>query len=195
MKKNLMVIGLITMLVGCSTNLKQTEKSKISSTEESTLKNTIYSYNYQSPTDEKKSFEKLNGKVILIVNTATKCGLTPQFEGLELLHKTYSDKGLKVLGFPCNQFGGQEPLANEEMVESCRINHGVTFELTKKIEVNGENENSLYTFLKAEQKLEDKNDIRWNFEKFLVNRKGEVIKRFSPQTTPAEIRAEIEGLL
>ena len=190
-----MVIGMLVLLTNCSTNLKQKEKSEIPTTEENSTKNTIYSYGYQSPTDEKKSFEKLNGKVILIVNTATKCGLTPQFEGLELLHKTYSNKGLKIIGFPCNQFGGQEPLTNEEMVESCRINHGVTFELTKKIEVNGGNENSLYTFLKAEQKLDNKNDIRWNFEKFLVNRKGEVVKRFSPQTTPEEITSEIEELL
>ena len=159
------------------------------------MKKTKNNFHYQTPNDETKSFEKLSGKVILIVNTATQCGLTPQFEGLEKLHKTYSKKGLVVLGFPCNQFGGQEPLSDKEMVSTCKKNHGVTFELTKKIDVNGERQLPLYQFLKSKQKLKNRNEIRWNFEKFLVNKQGEVVKRYSSKTTPAEITAEIEELL
>ena len=155
----------------------------------------FYKLEANKPNGDKVSMDTFKGKTILIVNTATKCGLTPQFDGLEELHKNYQDKGLVVIGFPCNQFLGQEPLSNDKMEESCRINHGVTFELTKKIEVNGANENELYTFLKSEQNIGEKNDIRWNFEKFLVNRKGEVVKRFSPKLTPEEINAEIKGLL
>ncbi|MFT6002718.1 MAG: glutathione peroxidase [Flavobacteriales bacterium] len=195
MKKHLFIIGLTIILVGCSTKVHKTEITQSILIKEKKMDKTIYDFHYQTPNDETKSFEKLSGKVILIVNTATQCGLTPQFEGLEKLHKTYSKKGLVVLGFPCNQFGGQEPLSDKEMVATCMKNHGVTFELTKKIEVNGERENPLYGFLKTEQKIKGRNNIRWNFEKFLVNRKGEVVKRFSPRTTPAEITAEIEGLL
>ena len=198
MKKQFFSFALLIALISCSTDSQNTEKTNLTSTpnmENTDTKKTIYSFDYQTPTDEKKSFNQFDGKVMLIVNTATQCGLTPQFEGLELLHQTYSEKGLVVLGFPCNQFGGQEPLTNEEMVETCKLNHGVTFELTKKIDVNGENSTALYDFLKSEQSLGEENDIRWNFEKFLVNRKGEVVKRFSPQTTPQEIAAEIEGLL
>lgn len=195
MKKIFIYFGLAILGMSCSNNEIKSNQEEIKQTEEITMDKSIYNFNYETPSGEKKSMNDYNGNVILIVNTATQCGLTPQFEGLELLHNTYAEKGLKVLGFPCNQFGGQEPLTNEEMVETCKINHGVTFELTKKIEVNGENENSLYSFLKGKQKLEDENDIRWNFEKFLVNKKGEVVKRFSPQTTPAEITNEIEELL
>ncbi|MGB1041603.1 MAG: glutathione peroxidase [Flavobacteriales bacterium] len=161
----------------------------------STSNTTLYSYEYNSPSGETKSMKDYEGNVILAVNTATQCGLTPQFEGLEELHNTFGDKGLKVIGFPCNQFGGQEPLSNEEMVETCKINHGVTFELTQKIDVNGENAHPIYSFLKNEQPIEEDNNIRWNFEKFLIDKNGKVVKRFSPQTTPEELTSEIEKLL
>ncbi|MDB4088701.1 glutathione peroxidase [Flavobacteriales bacterium] len=193
MKNIILGFGIISLLLNCTSETAKPVTKEV--TKKEIVANTIYKYKYQSPTDSIKHFKEFEGKVMLIVNTATECGLTPQFEGLEKLHTTYSEKGLVVLGFPCNQFGGQEPLTNEEMVETCRINHGVTFELTKKIEVNGANENELYTFLKSEQNIGEKNDIRWNFEKFLVNRKGEVVKRFSPKLTPEEINAEIKGLL
>lgn len=193
MKNIIIALSLITLLYNCNSGTVKPLTSEDSIKE--ILTNTIYKFNYQTPSGILKSFKDFDDKVLLIVNTATECGLTPQFIGLEKLHSTYAEKGLVVLGFPCNQFGGQEPLTNEEMVETCRINHGVTFELAKKIEVNGVNENELYTFLKSEQRIGEKNDIRWNFEKFLVNRKGEVVKRFSPRLTPKEITAEIESLL
>ncbi len=154
-----------------------------------------YDFTYFSPTGEEKSMEEYKNQVILVVNTATKCGLTPQFAGLEELHQEFGPKGLKVLGFPCNQFGGQEPLSNDEMVETCKINHGVTFELAQKIEVNGGNATDFYNYLKSEQKIAGDNEIRWNFEKFLIDKKGNVVARFSPQTTPAEIQSEIEKLI
>ncbi len=184
-------------LFACESTQKATTETEITNTENNTEMEakSIYTLEYETPTGEKKQFSEYKGKVLLVVNTATKCGLTPQFEGLEYLNKTYSDKGLKVLGFPCNQFGGQEPLTNEEMVETCKVNHGVTFELAKKIEVNGANQHPLYSYLKDAQKLEDENDIRWNFEKFLVNKEGTVVRRFSPQTTPLEIEDEIKYFL
>ena len=194
--KNILFILLAIGLFNCSQPTENENKEEVKQTEETIkLDENIYSFNYESPTGEVKSMKEYKGRVILIVNTATQCGLTPQFEGLEKLNKTYKSKGLKVLGFPCNQFGGQEPLSNEDMVESCKINHGVTFELTKKIEVNGEKQNAIYEFLKSQQPLADKNDIRWNFEKFLINKEGQVIKRFDPRTKPSEITAEIENLL
>lgn len=141
---------------------------------------------------------KLNlyeGKVILVVNTASKCGLTPQYEGLEELYKSLSPKGFVVLGFPCNQFLGQEPGTAEEIQNFCTTKYNISFPLFEKIEVNGENAHPLYVFLKAAQPLEGKNDIRWNFEKFLIDSKGNVVKRYSPKTKPADIKADIENLL
>jgi len=132
------------------------------------------------------------GKTILVVNTATKCGLTPQFKGLEELHKTYADRGLVVLGFPCNQFLGQEPLKNEDMEQTCLINHGVTFQLMEKIEVNGSRTHPIYKFLK--NKLRSgifSNRIKWNFEKFLIDSTGKPIKRFSPKTKPQSMEGDI----
>ncbi|MEN8928688.1 MAG: glutathione peroxidase [Flavobacteriales bacterium] len=195
MRRIISALAIATLVFSCDSGTEQKIENKIENQEQITMKNNIYNHTYLTPTGESKSFEDLKGDLILIVNTATQCGLTPQFEGLEKLHNNYSEKGLKVLGFPCNQFGGQEPLTNEEMVETCKVNHGVTFELAQKIEVNGGSENPLYSFLKSEQKIEGENDIRWNFEKFLVNKEGEVVKRFSPQTTPEELTAEIEGML
>ncbi len=194
MKKLIIItIGLLTF--NCSQSEENDAKENTEQIENKTKEMNIYNFTYKSPNGETKSLAEYTDKVILIVNTATQCGLTPQFEGLEKLHTTYEKKGLKVLGFPCNQFGGQEPLSNEEMVEICKLNHGVTFELTKKIEVNGKNQNEIYAYLKSQKVIEGENDIRWNFEKFVVNRQGEVVKRYSPQTTPEEITKDIEDLL
>jgi len=198
MKKIIAAIILINLLLSCSSNKQTNEVVQPTKEQEKVKTNSyqsIYDFNYQTPEGKQKSLKYFKGQVILIVNTASQCGLTPQFEGLENLHKTYSKKGLVVLGLPCNQFDDQEPLTDKEMVAACKENHGVTFELTKKIEVNGKNEMPLYTFLKSQQKLEENNDIRWNFEKFLVNRQGIIIKRFAPQTTPEEITSLIEELL
>jgi len=136
------------------------------------------------------------GKVLLIVNTASKCGLTPQFKGLEALHQELSDQGLAILGFPCNQFGKQDPGSNDEILEFCQINYGVTFPMHAKIDVNGSNTHPLFQQLKdAAPGLLGSKAIKWNFTKFLIGRDGEIIKRFSPKTAPAEIKQAITEAL
>lgn len=139
--------------------------------------------------------ESYKGKVVLVVNTASKCGLTPQYEGLEKLHKEYKDKGLVILGFPCNQFGKQEPGGAKEIAEGCLINYGVTFPMFSKIEVNGENAHPIYKYLKTELKGIFGNRIKWNFTKLLIDKDGTPYKRFSPTTTPDKLRNHIETLL
>jgi len=156
----------------------------------------FYNFKVNNIKGEKVKLEQYKGKVILIVNTASKCGLTPQYEGLEVLYQQYKDKGLVVLGFPCNQFMGQEPGIAEDIQNFCSTKYNVTFPLFEKIEVNGDNANPLYKFLKLQLPLEtEKNEIRWNFEKFLIGRDGIPVKRFSPKTKPAELTSEIELLL
>ena len=152
----------------------------------------FYKLEANKPNGEKVSMDTYKGKTILLVNTATKCGLTPQFKGLEELHKTYAERGLVVIGFPCNQFLGQEPLNNKDMEENCLINHGVTFQLMEKIDVNGSKTHPIYKFLK--NKLRSgifSNRIKWNFEKFLIDSTGKPIKRFSPKTKPQSMEGEI----
>ena len=134
-------------------------------------------------------------KVVLVVNTASKCGLTPQYEGLEQLYKDYKDKGLVILGFPCNQFGKQEPGTEKEISEGCLINYGVSFPMFSKIEVNGANTHPLYQYLKKELPGFPGNNIKWNFTKFLVDKNGKPVKRFSPITKPEKLRKDIESLL
>jgi glutathione peroxidase len=154
-------------------------------------------YDFQINTSQGKqlSFSDYRGKVVLIVNTATKCGLTPQFTGLEALHQQYKDNGLVVLGFPCDQFLKQEPLSNEEMAASCLLNHGVTFQLTEKIYVNGSATHPIYKWLKSKQKGLFGKRISWNFTKFLIDKQGNVVKRFSPSTKPEKIEQFISDYL
>ena len=162
-------------------------------------------------------FAQFEGKVLLIVNTASKCGFTPQYDGLEALYQKYKDQGFAVVGFPCDQFAHQEPGSDEEIAEFCRINHGVTFPLMRKIEVNGPEEHLVYTYLKAaapteeykglaakaKQKLlkglsksaKKESDILWNFTKFLINRDGTLVKRFAPVAEPASFEKDIEEML
>jgi len=135
------------------------------------------------------------GKVVLVVNTATQCGFTPQFEGLEKLYRTYKDQGLVVLGFPCNQFGSQEPVSNEEMAATCKINYGVSFPLFEKIEVNGENAHPLFKYLKSKLGGLFGRRIKWNFTKFLIDPTGRPVKRFSPVTKPEAIEPYIKALI
>ncbi len=142
--------------------------------------------------------KKYEGKVILVVNVASKCGLTPQYEALQALHEKYSDKGLAVLGFPCNQFGGQEPGSSEDIHAFCKENYGVKFDMFEKIDVNGDKAAALYKHLtKLDTKPQGSGEISWNFEKFLIGRDGEVIARFSPRTKPTdkELVAKIEAAL
>jgi glutathione peroxidase len=136
------------------------------------------------------------GKVLLIVNTASKCGFTPQYKGLEALYRDYKDRGLEVLAFPCNQFGAQEPGDAEEIANFCSLTYDVSFPVFAKIDVNGSNADPLWTYLKAEKPgLLGIGSIKWNFTKFLVDRHGRVVSRHAPTTSPEELRAEIERLL
>jgi len=136
-----------------------------------------------------------SGKVLLIVNVASKCGFTPQYEGLEALYKKYKDRGFEILGFPCNQFAGQEPGNAEEIKSFCSLKYGVDFPLFSKVDVNGKKADPLFAFLRSKTPgvLGDK--VKWNFTKFLVDREGGVVSRFSPKTQPSDLAAEIERLL
>lgn len=155
----------------------------------------VYSFEVKTIKGDSQSLDKYKNKVVLIVNTASKCGLTPQYEGLEALYQKYKDQGLVILGFPCNQFMGQEPGSAEEIEKFCSTKYNVTFPLFEKIDVNGDDAHNLYKYLKETLPLEGKNDIRWNFEKFLINKDGKPIKRFAPRTKPADLGAEIQELL
>ena len=135
------------------------------------------------------------GKVLLIVNTATGCGFTPQYEGLEKLYKKYHDKGFEVLDFPCNQFANQAPGTDDEIHEFCTLKYNTSFDQFKKIDVNGKNESPLYTYLKSKKKSLLGKNIKWNFTKFLVDREGNVVGRYEPTTTPEKLYSIIEGLL
>jgi len=155
----------------------------------------IYGFEVKTIKGETQKLSTYNAKVVLIVNTASKCGLTPQYEGLEALYQKYKDKGLVILGFPCNQFMGQEPGTAEEIENFCNTKYNITFPLFDKIEVNGDETNPLYTYLKETLPLEGKNDIRWNFEKFLIDKNGKPVKRFAPRTKPADLETEIQEFL
>jgi glutathione peroxidase-family protein len=157
---------------------------------------TIYDYAWNTLSGKPFNMDLIKGKVVLIVNTASKCGFTPQYEGLQKLHEKYSPKGLVILGFPCNQFGSQEPGTQQEISEFCQVNYGVSFPMMDKIQVNGDNEHPLYKYLKNEKPgLLGLKMIKWNFEKFLVNKDGVVVDRFASTTSPASISSNIEKLL
>lgn len=141
------------------------------------------------------SLKDYAGKVLLIVNTASKCGFTPQYAGLEELYKSYQAKGLEILGFPCDQFAHQEPGSNEEIQTFCQMNYGVTFPVMAKIEVNGNNAEPLFKYLRSQTKELLGDAIKWNFTKFLIDKEGHVIKRFAPNFEPSDIAPEIEKLL
>ena len=178
----------------------------------------IYDFTAESNSGAQVNFSDYKGKVLLIVNTASKCGFTPQYNGLEALYQKCKDRGLVVIGFPSDQFGHQEPGTNEEIAEFCRQNHGVTFPLMAKSDVNGENANPIFKWLYSEKPFagfgegetarfmdqmlsrQDPDyasnpDIKWNFTKFLIDRKGHVVARFEPVTAPEELAAEINALL
>jgi glutathione peroxidase len=176
----------------------------------------VYSFQAKLSNGEEISLETYKGKVVLIVNTASKCGFTPQYEGLEKLYETYKDNGFTIVGFPCNQFGGQEPGSNEEISSFCSLNYNVTFPIFQKIDVNGENAHPLYQYLREQAPEDsdlDKNgslykllrdrmpellegtNIRWNFTKFLIDQNGNVVKRFASTTKPEDIAEDIEKLL
>lgn len=197
-----MMLGMLS-LGACAQNNKQMAK--------------IYDYKSLSNKGSEVDFSQYEGKVLMIVNTASKCGFTPQYDGLEELYRKYKDQGLVIIGFPCDQFAGQEPGSDEEIEEFCRLNHGVTFPLMAKTEVNGANAEPIFEYLKtqapteeykgikakATQKMlkgisksvEKNSDILWNFTKFLISRDGSVVKRYAPTTEPKEIEADIKAML
>ena len=176
----------------------------------------IYDYSVKDRSGNDVKLDKYKGKVLLIVNTATGCGFTPQYEGLEELYKKYNDKGLEILDFPCNQFGNQAPGTDNEIHEFCQLKYKTSFDQFKRIDVNGDNEIGLYKYLKNEIKDEEvkglknkiamkaiekiskgkKNgDIKWNFTKFLVDKDGKVVKRYAPTTKPSDIEKDIKNIL
>ena len=162
-------------------------------------------------------FRQYEGQVLMIVNTASKCGFTPQYDGLEALYQKYKDQGLVIIGFPCDQFAHQEPGSDEEIAEFCRLNHGVTFPLMKKVDVNGKDAHPIFEYLKAQapteeykglkakasatlfksisKSVEKDSDIKWNFTKFLISRDGTKVERFAPTTEPKDIESAIEAML
>ncbi|NTU20069.1 glutathione peroxidase [Brevibacillus sp. HB1.2] len=155
----------------------------------------LYDIAVKTISGEEKTLAAFKGHVLLIVNVASQCGLTPQYKGLQELYERYQDKGLVVLGFPCNQFAGQEPGTEEEIATFCDRNYGVTFPLFAKIDVNGPDTHPLYQYLKEHAPSEENPDIEWNFAKFLVDKDGQVVKRISARTQPEELIADIESLL
>ena len=177
----------------------------------------IYDFKALTGKGAELSFNEFEGKVLMIVNTASKCGFTPQYDGLEALYQKYKDQGFTIVGFPCDQFAHQEPGTDAEIEEFCRVNHGVTFQLMKKIDVNGAQAHPIFEYLKSQapteeykglkakaaQKLfksisksvEKESDIKWNFTKFVICRDGTVIKRFAPTTTPEQMEKDIQALL
>lgn len=156
----------------------------------------IYGFTATTLQGREQPLSDYKGKVLLIVNTASKCGFTPQFEGLEALYRQYKGRGLEVLGFPCNQFGHQDPGSNEEIGQFCERNYGVSFPMFQKIEVNGEGAHPLYRYLKAQVPgVLGTQAIKWNFTKFLVDQDGKVVERFGSVDTPEKIAREIDKLL
>jgi glutathione peroxidase len=159
------------------------------------MANDFYTLSANTPHGRPVSMADYRGKVVLVVNTATECGLTPQFEGLERLYQQYKDAGLVVLGFPCNQFGSQEPLSDDEMEHTCLVNHGVTFPLFGKSDVNGPATNPVFRYLKRRLGGWFGSRIKWNFTKFLIDRQGRPVKRFAPVTKPEALEGQIRRLL
>ena len=155
----------------------------------------FYEYSAKNIDGKEINMSDYKGNVILVVNTASKCGFTPQLKDLEELYKEYKDSGVEILGFPCNQFLNQEPGENKEVKNFCQINYGVTFNMFEKIDVNGSNTHPIYKYLKEQEKGLLTKDIKWNFTKFLIDKEGNLIKRYSPTTSPLKIKTDIEKLL
>jgi glutathione peroxidase len=156
----------------------------------------VFEFTMPLPDGSSKPLSDYEGQVLLIVNTASKCGFTPQYEGLEALHREFGGRGFEVLGFPCNQFGAQEPGDAEEIKNFCSLTYDVTFPLSKKIAVNGEEADPLWKYLKSQQAgLMGSRAIKWNFTKFLVDRKGTVVARYGSMVKPEQLKADIEKLL
>ncbi|MEH7245454.1 glutathione peroxidase [Neobacillus niacini] len=155
---------------------------------------TVYDFTVKMTNGEEKTLKEYQGKPLIIVNTASKCGLTPQFKGLQELYEKYKDQGLEVLGFPCDQFANQEFSNIDETTQFCQLNYGVSFPIFAKIDVNGENTDPLFSFLKEQKKGLLSKNIKWNFTKFLVNQNGHVVERYAPTTEPLKMENDLEKL-
>jgi len=155
----------------------------------------IYDFQVETLNGETQDFAEYQGKALLIVNTASKCGFTPQYEGLEKLYQQYKDQGLVVIGFPCNQFGSQEPGDADDIGSFCQKNYGVTFPMMAKVDVNGKDAHPIYEWLKKQQGGFLTDGIKWNFTKFLLNKDGQVVDRYASTTKPEALQADIEKLL
>lgn len=164
--------------------------------EEKVMNDSVHDFTVVDIRGAEQNLSDYRGKVLLIVNTASKCGFTPQFKGLETLYQKYSDRNFTILGFPCNQFGKQDPGTEEEILEFCQINYGVTFPMFSKLEVNGDNAHPLYKFLKSEAPgIMGSEKIKWNFTKFLIDGNGKVVQRFGSNTKPEDIEEQVLKLL
>ena len=162
----------------------------------SEIKDNIYNHSCNANLGNLQNLSAFEGQALLIVNTASKCGFTPQYNGLQELQEKFKDSGFSVLAFPCNQFGGQEPGSSEEIQEFCTVNYGINFPIFEKVDVKGEDAHPLFKYLTSEKKgLLGSESIKWNFTKFLINKEGKPIARFAPNTTPEKISKEIENLL
>ena len=180
----------IIFILGISTFIySATKKSK------GEMNKTIYDFKVKTIDGKDKSLADYKGKVLLIVNTASECGYTPQYTGLQELYIKYKEQGFEVLGFPCNQFGGQEPGTNSEIKSFCSTYYSITFPMFEKIEVNGDNADALYKYLKSAQSGLITDDIKWNFTKFLIDKNGNPVDRYGSATTPESISKDIEELL
>lgn len=155
----------------------------------------FYEFSAKKMNGQEVNMEEYKGKVVLVVNTASKCGFTPQFKELEEVYKEYNEKGFEILGFPCNQFAKQDAGTNLEIQEFCKLNYGVTFTMFEKVDVNGEDAHPLYKYLKSEAKGLLSKEVKWNFTKFLIDSEGKVIKRYASTVSPLKIKADIEKLL
>ncbi|MNB86901.1 Hydroperoxy fatty acid reductase gpx1 [compost metagenome] len=156
----------------------------------------IYDYEANTLRGQEESMSKYKGKVLLVVNTASKCGFTPQYKGLQEVYDKFKDRGFEVLGFPSNQFASQEPGPSEDIAEFCEINYGVTFPMYEKVDVKGDSAHPLFKYLSKEAPgVLGSKSVKWNFTKFLVDKEGRVLKRFAPSTTPDQIEADIAKLL
>ncbi|MDY5859328.1 MAG: glutathione peroxidase [Porphyromonas sp.] len=194
--RNIMLACGLLLMVGATSAQRPTEPT-LARTNNKTkeMKQTIYDFSAKANNGQEVDFSQFAGKVLLIVNTASKCGLTPQYKALEELHDRYADQGLVVIGFPCDQFGNQEPGSDEEIKEFCQLNYGVSFRIMQKIEVNGDGAHPIYQYLKKASGGWFGDAIKWNFTKFLISRDGSKVERYAPITKPEAMVKDIEALL
>lgn len=196
MKNFIIIVIMALAIAGCSSVKKNGESEKnANQVALNSTTQTFYDFSALNMQGKEIKLSDYKGKIVLVVNTASKCGFTPQFAGLEELYKKYSSRGFVVLGFPSNQFANQDPGSNEEILEFCQANYGVTFPMFEKIDVNGENAHPVYTYLKNSVPNAEPEKIKWNFTKFLIGKDGKTLKRYESRVKPADIEADIQELL